>query len=177
MISGNWAIPLFSQTKGILAVFLKGWQANGVFMRENGFPLGAPSGFLSTGINPALPNGDDTKFFNTCVILTTGVQSNCTFNGQTLQPAFIQQPNNVLRVLSGEFPTIRPPKVPNADLSLFKAVQVHERFNVQFRAEAFNATNSPQLGGPSTSLTSTSAGVMSLTQSQRPAQRSVVAAC
>jgi hypothetical protein len=41
---------------------------------------------------------------------------------------------------------------------------VHERFNVQFRAEAFNATNSPQFGGPSTSLTSTSAGVVTLTQ-------------
>ena len=57
---------------------------------------------------------------------------------------------------------------PNADASLFKAVQVHERFNVQFRAEAFNATNTPQLGGPSTSLTSTSAGVVSMTQSNDP---------
>jgi hypothetical protein len=45
---------------------------------------------------------------------------------------------------------------------------VHERFNVQFRAEAFNATNTPQLGGPSTSLTSTSAGVVSMTQSNDP---------
>jgi hypothetical protein len=168
VISGNWAIPLFSHTKGILSVFLKGWQANGVFMRENGFALGAPSGFMSTGINPALPNGDNTKLFNTCVILTTGAQSNCTFNGQTLQPAFIQQQPNTLRTLSGVLPTIRPPKVPNTDLSLFKAVQVHERFNVQFRAEAFNATNSPQLGGPSTSLTSTSAGVVTMTQNNDP---------
>ena len=168
VISGNWAIPLFSHTKGILAVFLKGWQANGVFMRENGFPLGAPGGFSSLGIDPALPNGNDTKFFNTCVILTTGATSNCSFNGQTLTPAFIQQPNNVLRTLSGVLPTIRPPKVPNTDLSLFKAVQVHERFNVQFRAEAFNATNSPQFGGPSTSLTSTSAGVVTMTQNNDP---------
>ena len=85
-----------------------------------------------------------------------------------MQPAFIQQASNTLRVLSGEFPTIRPPKVPNADISLFKAVQVHERFNVQFRAEAFNATNSPQFGSPSTSLTSTSAGVVTMTQSNDP---------
>jgi hypothetical protein len=70
--------------------------------------------------------------------------------------------------LSGEFPTIRFPKVPNADISMFKAVTVHERFNVQFRAEAFNATNSPQFNNPSTSLTSTAAGTVTLTQVNDP---------
>jgi hypothetical protein len=88
VISGNWTLPIFSHTNGILGVFLKGWSLNGVFMRENGFPLGAPGGFMSTGIDPALPNGDNTKYFNTCTQLTTGALSNCTFNGQTLPIAF-----------------------------------------------------------------------------------------
>jgi hypothetical protein len=70
--------------------------------------------------------------------------------------------------LSNVFPTLRPPKVPNADVSMFKAVRVHERFNVQFRAEAFNATNSPQFGGPNTSLNGTTAGVVTLTQQNDP---------
>ena len=101
-------------------------------------------------------------------MLTNGTLENCTFNGQTLPIAFIQQYSNTARTLSGEFPTIRPPKIPNVDLSLFKAVKVHERWNVQFRAEAFNATNSPQFSTPSTSLTSTSAGVVTLTQVNDP---------
>jgi hypothetical protein len=168
VISGNWAIPLFSQTKGILAVFLKGWQANGTATRENGFPLAAPSGFTSTGINPALSNGNDNKVFNTCTLLTNGTDENCTWNGTTLPVAFIQQYSNSVRTLSGYFPTIRYPRVPNADVSLFKSVQVHERYNVQFRAEAFNATNSPQFNTPSTSLTSTSAGVVTLTETGDP---------
>ena len=168
VVSGNWAIPLFSQTKGILAVFLKGWQANGIFMRETGFPLGAPSGYTSSGIDPVLPGGNATKYFNTCTQLTTGVMSNCTFNGQTLPTAFYQQYPNSVRTLSSVFPTLRPPKVPNVDLSVFKAVQVHERFNVQFRAEAFNATNSPQFGGPNTGLNGTTAGVVTLTQQNDP---------
>jgi hypothetical protein len=89
--------------------------------------------------------------------------------GETLPLAFIQQQNNTLRTLSGRFPSIRPPKVPNADLSMFKSFVLHERMRLQFRAEAFNATNSPQLGSPSTSLTSTtSAGVVGLTQSNDP---------
>jgi hypothetical protein len=168
VISGNWAIPLFSHTHGIVAAFLKGWAANGVFMRENGFPLGAPGGFASTGIDPALPNGDNTKYFNTCTTLTTGASMNCTFNGQTLPTAFIQQANNTLRTLSGVFPSIRPPKIPNADLSMFKSFTLHENWNLQFRAEAFNATNSAQLGGPNTGLSGTSAGVVTMNQSNDP---------
>jgi hypothetical protein len=168
VISGNWALPIFMTTKGAAGVFLHGWQVNGIFMRENGFPLAAPSGYWSTGINPALSNGNDSKFFNTCTLLTTGASENCTFNGETLPFAFIQQYSNTARTLSGEFPTIRPPKVPNVDLSLFKQVTFHEKWNVQFRAEAFNATNSPQFSTPSTSLTSTSAGVVTLTQVNDP---------
>jgi hypothetical protein len=168
VISGNWALPIFTNTKGVLGVFLHGWQANGIFMRENGFPIAAPGGFWPSGINPALPNANDSKFFNTCTQLTSGTLQNCTFNGQTLPVAFIQQYSNTARTLSGEFATIRQPKVPNADISLFKAVRIHERFNVQFRAEAFNATNSPQFGPASTSLTSTSAGTVTLTQVNDP---------
>jgi hypothetical protein len=168
VISGNWSIPLFAHAHGVVAAFLKGWQANGVFMRESGFPLGAPGGYLSSGINPALPGANESKAFNTCTQLTTGVLSNCTFNGQTLPVAFYQQYSNSPRVLSGSFPTIRPPKVPNADISMFKAFSLHENWNLQFRAEAFNATNSPQFNGPNTSLNGTTAGVVTLTQVNDP---------
>jgi len=168
VISGNWAIPLFAQTRGVVAVFLKGWQANGIFMREAGFPLAAPSGYWSTGLNPKLDGANETKAFNTCTTLTSGAAENCTFNGQTLQPAFIQQYSNTWRTLSGYFPTIRYSKVPNADVSLFKMFKLHESWNLQFRAEMFNAANSPQFGTPSTSLTSTSAGTITLTQVNDP---------
>ena len=168
VISGNWSIPLFAHTHGIVGVFLKGWQANGVFMREAGFPLGAPGGYISSGINPALSGANESKAFNTCTQLTTGLPSNCTFNGQTLPIAFYQQYSNSVRTLSGVFSTIRPPKVPNADLSMFKAFKLHETWNLQFRAEAFNATNSPQFGGPNTGLNGTTAGVVTLTQQNDP---------
>jgi hypothetical protein len=166
VISGNWAFPFFNRTKGILAVFLKGWQANGIFVRQVGFPLTAPAGYYSSGIDPSLPDPTDQRYFNTCMLQTNGTRFGCA---STTEPvAFIQQQNNTLRTLSGRFPSIRPPKVPNADISLFKAFTLHENLRLQFRAEAFNATNSPQLGAPSTSLTSTSAGTVGLTQSNDP---------
>ena len=166
VVSGNWAIPLFARTHGILGIFLKGWQANGVFVRQVGFPLAAPAGYYSSGIDPSLPDPTDQRYFNTCLLQTNGTRFGCA--SATEPVAFIQQQNNTLRTLSSRFPSIRPPKVPNADLSLFKAVALHENWKLQFRAEAFNATNSPQLGSPSTSLTSTAAGTVGLTQSNDP---------
>lgn len=167
VVSGNWSLPLFSHAKGIAGVFLKGWQLNGIFMREDGFPLTAPSGFYSAGIDPSLGAATtDQRYFNTCTLETNGTRVNCASSSEPI--AFIQQQNNTLRTLSPRFPSLRPPKVPNADLSMFKAFQLRERMRLQFRAEAFNATNSPQLGLPNTSLTSTTAGVVTLTQSNDP---------
>jgi hypothetical protein len=170
VVSGNWALPVFTHTHGVLGVFLHGWQANGIFVRQNGLPLAAPAGYYSAGIDPSLPNPSDQQYFNTCTLLTSGATDNCKNlkTGGTLPVAFIQQSPNTLRILSGRFPTIRPPRVPNADVSLFKAVTVRENMRVQFRVEAFNATNSPQFGVPGTGLTSTSSGVVTLTQTNDP---------
>lgn len=39
--------------------------------------------------------------------------------------------------------TLRGPGERRVDLSMFKNFQLNERFRVQFRWEAFNATNTP----------------------------------
>lgn len=168
VISGNWALPIFTHTHGVLAAALKGWQLNGIYVWQVGFPLAAPSGYYSSGLDPALPDSQrtDTRFFDTCTQLTNGTRENCT---TTTQPfAFIQQQPDTLRTLSIRFPTIRFPKVPNLDISLFKAFTLREGVRLQFRAEVFNALNAPQLTAPSTSLGSTSAGQVGLTQTNDP---------
>jgi hypothetical protein len=166
VVSGNWALPFFSHTHGVLAVFLKGWQGNGIFTRQSGFPLGAPAGFYSSGVDPSLPDPTNARYFNTCTLLTTGARANCASASEPVE--FIQQQPQTLRTLSLRFPTIRFYKVPGVDVSLFKAFQLHEGLRLQFRAEAFNGTNSAQLTSPSTSLTSTGAGQVGLTQTNDP---------
>jgi hypothetical protein len=165
-IGGNWDLPMFKHSHGIVAVLLKGWQANGLFMREVGFPLGTPSGYYSSGISAALANPTHTRDFNTCTITTTGARQNCASADEPY--AWIQQPPSTLRTLSQRLQTIRPPIVPSVDVSLFKAFTLRENLRLQFRAEAFNATNSPQLGNPSTSMTSATAGLISPSMSNDP---------
>ena len=51
---------------------------------------------------------------------------------------------NIGRVL----PDVRGPGTFNWDLSFIKNTRVHERVNLQFRAEAFNILNKPQFNNP-----------------------------
>lgn len=168
VLSGNWALPIFSRSHGWIAEMLKGWQLNGIYVEQVGFPLAAPAGYYSSGLDPSLTDSvrTDTRFFNTCTLLTNGVRENCPTATEPV--AFIQQQRDTLRTLSIRFPTIRPPKVPSLDVSLFKAFVIHEGVRLQLRAEAFNALNAPQLGAPSTSLGTTAAGQVGLTQTNDP---------
>lgn len=47
---------------------------------------------------------------------------------------------------------LRGPGIFNTDLGVHRSFRFSERFNLQFRAEALNLTNTPQLGGPSTNI-------------------------
>lgn len=66
--------------------------------------------------------------------------------------------------------TIRGPGYVNYDASLFRTFAVRERVKVQFRAEAYNLTNTPHWGNPNTSVSSGSFGQINSTSAERQLQ-------
>jgi hypothetical protein len=56
------------------------------------------------------------------------------------------------------------------DASLFRTFAVRERIKVQFRAEAYNLTNTPHWGNPNTSVSSGSFGQITETSAERQLQ-------
>jgi hypothetical protein len=58
------------------------------------------------------------------------------------------------------FLNVRGPGLFNWDMSVFKNFAIAERINAQFRAEAFNATNTVEFGNPNTTYTSSTFGVI-----------------
>lgn len=50
--------------------------------------------------------------------------------------------------MSRTLPDTRGPRFSNADFSVFKILPISEALRLQFRAEMFNATNSPMFGLP-----------------------------
>lgn len=59
------------------------------------------------------------------------------------------------------------PSLRDVDLTLLRNVPVREKVNIQFRAEGFNLTNTPNFGQPGNSVTASSFGVIQSTRSQR----------
>ena len=56
------------------------------------------------------------------------------------------------------------PGVVNLDLSLFRTFRITERFNLQFRAEAFNLSNTPHFANPEEDINSSNFGRILETQ-------------
>jgi len=50
------------------------------------------------------------------------------------------------------FNLLRGPGLVNLDLGLFRQFRLTERLGLQFRAEAFNATNTPHFSNPSNNI-------------------------
>jgi hypothetical protein len=147
VISGNYELP-FGRKKaflgnmpGVLDAVLGGWQINGIASFQTGVPLqisnGSNNTFLGSPGQRPNNNGRSAKleeptmqrYFDTSV--------------------FSQAPNFTFGNLGRTLPDVRSPSVNNLDASLFKNFRVRESTTLQFRAEAFNATNHPTWGDPS----------------------------
>ena len=62
---------------------------------------------------------------------------------------------------------LRGPGYFNLDSSLFRNFRINERFKLQFRAEAFGATNTPRFGQPAATVTSGGFGDITSASGQR----------
>jgi len=137
---------------------LGGWQFNGILTFQRGLPLALSA---ANNVN-AFNDGERPNNNGTSARISGGVESrlNEYFNTSVFsQPAAFVY-GNVSRTL----PDVRAPGIENLDLSLFKNFKPVEKLSVQFRAEAFNSTNTPQFSAPGTSLNTLSTfGVISAT--------------
>jgi hypothetical protein len=145
-----WELP-FGKSKpflrqGIASQIMGGWQINGTLGVTTGLPftvtasgasLNAPSNTQTAdqvkptveklgGIGPGQPYYDPTAF------------------AAVKEERFGTSGRNILRA----------PGIFNTNLSLFRLFRIHERAELQFRAEAYNFTNTPHFAAPSANVSS-----------------------
>jgi hypothetical protein len=156
VFSSTYELP-FGRGKAMLSsinkvadLFLGGWQFSGVFSRTTGEPFTVTtSGGITNAGGADRPNriGDGTlssdqrsidRWFD---VSAFQVQPNFTYG------------NSGRNILSG-------PGVTNLDFSLAKRFALTERFNLQFRAEAFNASNTPAFGNPAANINTPNVGTI-----------------
>ncbi len=136
---------------------LGGWQTNGILSLRTGNPYtiyasgcqqvgeGGCGPDLVPGMNPNdAPSGGRTPsmWFNTAAVTAPSALTGGNLGLQT---------------------NYAPP-TRNLDLSLFKDFPFTERFRMQFRAESFNLTNTPQFGTPDSGLGDANFGKITSTQ-------------
>ena len=161
---------LWMTQKGPASALFGGWQVNGIFYRRSGFTtdirtsrIPAANQLFATINLPDVVTGQPLQvenkgvdqWFNPAAFALPGTATSATGVALT-------RFGNAQRRIG------RGPGASNLDFSLFKNFRVVERVNIQFRAEAFNLTNTPAFflpGANSTALTIGNANFGRLTSS------------
>jgi hypothetical protein len=144
-LGGNW--------NGITNAAFGGWQVNGILTMSKGLPLynfavavnncfcfGGGQRPDWTGVKPVVENQNIDRWFDTA---------------QFRQPAQF-----TYGTLGRTMTAVRQDGATQLDFSVFKSFQPVERMRVEFRAEAFNFTNTPLFGSPGTTLGTPTFGVV-----------------
>ena len=150
-IGKKWA------TDGASKLILGGWQINGIFSSFQGrqYTLSAPDASLNMPGNTQTP--DQVKS-TVQKIGCAGPDPGCTFfDTSAFAPVTEVRFGNVGRN------TMRAPGVVNMDLSLFRTFKLTEKFGLQFRAEAFNLSNTPHFNAPDSDVSSSDFGKITST--------------
>lgn len=140
---------------GVGSAVAGGWHIQSVFSKYSGSPFSASGGSaLNTpGFNQRAQqvkqnvtyfgnHGPGQLYFDTsafAAVTAPGVIGNTGYN------------------------TLRGPGVTNLDMSVFRDFKVWERFSIQFRAEALNATNTPHFSNPQGNVTNSTFGQITST--------------
>ena len=169
-INGIYELP-FGKGKRFMAdanavseALLGGWQIQGVYTYQSGFPVGFGDVFYNGG-EIALPADQQStlKWFNTAVF-TSLLNDNSTN----------ATPVDHLRTFPMRLTEVRRDAINNFDLSLLKSVRLPRSMELQVRFEFINAFNEPYFPGPVTGQTSSTFGQITASNQENYARRAQV---
>jgi len=150
------------------------WQIDGIFSWVSGTP------FTLTA-DPTLCNCPGNT--PTASTIVTGTSTTFipvpTFFGflpipyQALNFAYTQPPANTFGNLGRN--SVRGPGFANYNVSLFRSFVLHEQARLEFRAEAYNLTNSPHFANPIANVSDANFGQSNSTLPYEPERRLQVA--
>ncbi|MBL8241883.1 MAG: TonB-dependent receptor [Bryobacterales bacterium] len=136
---------------GLADTIAGGWRINGIYSAYSGTPFTVSA--AATSLNA--PGSSQTADQIGELVKIGGVGPGSQYYAVTSfrDPNF-QRPANTFRFGSMGRNAVRGPGFQKADLAMFKDFKFTERFVLQFKAEAFNFTNTPRFGNPAANVSS-----------------------
>jgi hypothetical protein len=149
---GVYTLPFGAKQKWLSQGFVKhvvgNWQLNGIFSRVTGSPFTVGTSNASLNSAGNTQTADQVK---ADVKIIGGVgRGNSWFDPTAFVPVTAVRFGNSGRNI------LRGPGQTNLDASIFRDFRVTERFKLQFRAEAFNLSNTPAFNNPGATASSAS---------------------
>ncbi len=141
---GRWA------KTGVASTILGGWQLNGILSMHSGMPFSVTSSTQLnwTGVNQVANEVSPFK-----VLHGVGFGDPWFDSASFADPAKSTRGTLGRNMFSG-------PGYFNLDASLFRTLQITERFNLQLRIESFNTTNTPAFNNPNGNVDSSTFGMI-----------------
>jgi hypothetical protein len=143
-IYGIFELPFGSgkrwATQGLANVLLGGWQINGIFSSLSGTPFTVTAAATSLNSPGNAQTADQVK--------PKVEKLGQVGNGTSWFDPYAFLPVTGVRFGNSGRNTLRGPGLVNLDASVFRNFRLTERFNLQFRTEAFNVSNTPAFNNP-----------------------------
>jgi hypothetical protein len=159
---GSYDLPFAANARGVVGQVAKGWKINVIAYRQSGMPFTViDQATSSTGNCYTNMNACSSDRPNQVASAKLGKRSvNAWFNVDAFQTQAIGTIGN-----EGVNQVVGPPD-RRIDLSLEKEFALFESLKLQFRAESFNLTNTPNFAPPQNNIYSVdSAGLVDMTNS------------
>lgn len=155
-----YSLPVGPKAKylnqGWISHVVGGWDLTMTGVAQSGVPIVFSNGNYALTGDPTLSSGQTySHWFDTSSSL------------------WVLQPAGALRTVPNVSQNIRGPIAPQFDIGISRTFQIHENHKFQFRALAYNATNTPLFGLPNTDPTSPLFGTVTLTQTNLPREISL----
>jgi hypothetical protein len=140
VLSFGYALPDLESASAIARAIAGGWQLNGIYQAQTGFPLTVTQGTV-LDIRYMTSRPDVTCDPNNGPKTTAQYFDTSCFRVLSL-PETGQRPGNAGRN------TVRGPGFQRTDLSVFKSFDFAGHHRIQVRVETFNIWNQPRFGQP-----------------------------
>ncbi len=152
-----------SNTNRFVNALIENWQLNAIVTLSVGLPL---YNFTESTSTCFCFGGTQRPNYNGANVSLGSAQSvNKWFNTAAFSQAAPFTFGNLGRTLTA----VRADSAHNVDFSMFKSFKPVERLSIEFRAEAFNLTNTPIFSEPNTTFGSANFGVVT-SQENTPRQ-------
>jgi hypothetical protein len=154
--SGGWELPFGKGRKwepdnSVANALVSGWQLSWLFGSFSGTPFSVTASGTSLNAPGNTQRADQVK---SDVKKLGGIGAGTPYYDPTAFMPVEFDRNNSVRYGTAGFNILRSPGTVNLDLGIFREFGITERWRLQFRAEAFNFTNTPHFAAPGNNASS-----------------------